>query len=282
MPGNRQDGFTEFGVYRHARIAGGYRIFADPSAPVPATTDGILFANGSNAILLEDDNTTVHYIGVKALTSGRVKQGQIIASALGTFTVLDPKLKYADRSAPFEGVRQRALRTGVKAGAAAVAAPALFTGAAPMSGKYRISSYASLSRTINGRTRPHHGIDLAPIPAGASDRKALAVVDGIVRYHLSDIGGYGHALELIGSNGVTYFYAHLKAGSFMVPNGSEVKKGQPIATIGSTGASSGVHLHFEVRKTPKRTQWIHDTNAYAQGMPLEGRLGGPASVTGIV
>lgn len=282
MPGNRQEGFTEFGVYRHARIPGGYRIYADSSAPVPATTDGILFANGSNAILLENDNTTVHYIGVKALTSGPVKQGQIIASALGTFTVLDPKLEYADRSAPFEGVRARALKTGVRSGAAAVSAQQLFAGAAPMSGHYRISSYASLSRTINGRTRPHYGVDLAPIPAGATDRKALAVVDGVIRHHLSDPGGYGHALELHGSDGVVYFYAHLKAGSFMVPNNGQVKQGQPIATVGSTGASTGVHLHFEVRRVPKKVQWVHDTNTYVQGMPLEGRIKGTESVTGIV
>jgi hypothetical protein len=69
---------------------------------------------------------------------------------------------------------------------------------------------------------------------------------GKVRYSKYHKGGYGNLIVLSHSNGVESYYAHLS--KFLVSNESEVKIGQAIGLGGSTGRSTGPHLHFEIRK----------------------------------
>lgn len=69
---------------------------------------------------------------------------------------------------------------------------------------------------------------------------------GKVRYSKYHKGGYGNLIVLSHSNGIESYYAHLS--KFLVSNESEVKIGQAIGLGGSTGRSSGPHLHFEIRK----------------------------------
>jgi Peptidase family M23/Putative peptidoglycan binding domain len=87
----------------------------------------------------------------------------------------------------------------------------------------------------------HPGIDL---PA-ATGTPVGAVAPGRVIFASLDRGGYGNLLEIAHGGGVVSMYAHLS--SFSVRVGQVVATGARIGRVGSTGESSGPHLHFEVR-----------------------------------
>lgn len=107
----------------------------------------------------------------------------------------------------------------------------------------RISSHFTKRRfhPILKRYRAHLGVDYAagrgtPILAAGSGRVIFA---GFNR-------GYGNVTKIQHENGYMTVYAHQK--SFKVRKGARVKKGQVIGYVGSTGLSTGPHLHFELRK----------------------------------
>lgn len=89
--------------------------------------------------------------------------------------------------------------------------------------------------------RPHKGIDLAA-PAGT---KVYAALDGKVSRSEFNQGGYGWLIVIDHGKGVETRYAHHQKN--MVKVGDQVSQGQSIALVGSTGRSSGPHLHFELR-----------------------------------
>jgi len=84
----------------------------------------------------------------------------------------------------------------------------------------------------------HKGIDYAA-PTGTP---ALVVGDGVVSFAGRN-GGYGNVVEVNHGNGHKTLYAHLS--KIHVRLGQKVQKGQPIGAVGSTGWSTGPHLHFE-------------------------------------
>lgn len=93
---------------------------------------------------------------------------------------------------------------------------------------------------ITGANGMHHGVDIAtergtPIKAAQSGTVITATYNNI----------YGNMIILSHGNGVQTVYAH--ADSLNVSEGQQVKQGQVIAKVGSTGMSTGPHLHFEVR-----------------------------------
>jgi hypothetical protein len=89
------------------------------------------------------------------------------------------------------------------------------------------------------RGRNHDGIDLAP----SYGTSIVSVSCGVVTY--SDfMGGYGNAIRIKHPSGGESFYAHMLALSKYTV-GATVKKGQVIGRVGSTGRSTGPHLHFE-------------------------------------
>ena len=113
--------------------------------------------------------------------------------------------------------------------------------ARPSSG-FISSAYGPRIHPINRVIAYHRGIDLAT-PCG---RGVYAARDGVVSYS-GWRGGFGEFIRLNHEDGVTTGYAHLQSGSRFVQYGQRVQTGQLIALIGTTGASTGCHLHFETR-----------------------------------
>lgn len=95
-------------------------------------------------------------------------------------------------------------------------------------------------RTIFGVSGFHTGIDLA----NAIGTPIVAAADGTVSFAGSK-GSYGTLLKLDHGNGFETYYAH--CSQLLAQEGDWVTQGQPIALIGSTGRSTGPHLHFEIR-----------------------------------
>jgi murein DD-endopeptidase MepM/ murein hydrolase activator NlpD len=109
----------------------------------------------------------------------------------------------------------------------------------------RISSRFTLKRwhPILKRYRAHLGVDFAA-PTG---RKVFATADGKIIYK-GRKGGYGKVIMIRHSNGLKSLYAHLSSYNSRIHNGSKVKQGAYIGRVGSTGRSTGPHLHFGLYK----------------------------------
>ncbi|THB69858.1 MAG: M23 family metallopeptidase [Gammaproteobacteria bacterium] len=108
-----------------------------------------------------------------------------------------------------------------------------------------ISSYFGKRKDpFTGKTAFHSGVDLA----GKRGSDIVAVADGIVTWS-GKRWAYGQMVEIDHGKGITTRYAHNDSLDAKV--GELVKKGQVIAKMGSSGRSTGPHLHFEVRKNGK-------------------------------
>ncbi|WP_152395498.1 murein hydrolase activator EnvC family protein [Paenibacillus guangzhouensis] len=109
---------------------------------------------------------------------------------------------------------------------------------------FRLSSgFGPRTHPVTGQKgKMHTGLDFAA-PKGTSIYAAEA---GIVIV-AQTVSGYGNCVIINHGNGLWTLYGHIRNGGILVEKGQEVKKGQKIAEVGSTGQSTGNHLHFEVR-----------------------------------
>ncbi len=108
----------------------------------------------------------------------------------------------------------------------------------PTNGR-RINSYFG-SRKIFGSYSYHSGLDI-----DASYGETIKAADGGTVTFAGSKGSYGKLVVIRHDNGIETYYAH--NSSLIVSAGEKVYQGQPIAKAGSTGRSTGVHCHFEVR-----------------------------------
>jgi murein DD-endopeptidase MepM/ murein hydrolase activator NlpD len=104
---------------------------------------------------------------------------------------------------------------------------------------YISSYYGGRQDPFDGTEAVHRGIDFA----GALGSQVLSVATGVVS-RVEKISGYGNLIEINHGNGYTTRYAHNQQA--LVAEGQTVTRGQPIALMGSTGRSTGPHVHFEV------------------------------------
>ena len=111
------------------------------------------------------------------------------------------------------------------------------------------SAYSRITTGINYSSGQYHGaVDFGS--AGINGQPVYAVADGIVYTAKALTTSYGNYVIIMHDNGLYTLYAHGQAGSIRVSEGQRVTQGQQIMNIGSTGNSSGPHLHFEVRVSP--------------------------------
>lgn len=92
----------------------------------------------------------------------------------------------------------------------------------------------------------HNGIDLVKSGGGASGTPVIASKSGTVEVVQRSNSGYGNMVLINHGNGYKTRYAHMISGSITVRVGEYVEAGQTIGKVGSTGNSTGPHLHFEV------------------------------------
>jgi murein DD-endopeptidase MepM/ murein hydrolase activator NlpD len=112
----------------------------------------------------------------------------------------------------------------------------------PMSSLNRISStFGNRKDPFTGGRAFHAGLDF-PAPRGTT---VLSAGFGKVSF-VGEKSGYGNLVEITHTTGLITRYGHLSA--FLVKEGQVVDMGTPIAKVGSTGRSTGPHLHFEVRR----------------------------------
>jgi murein DD-endopeptidase MepM/ murein hydrolase activator NlpD len=139
----------------------------------------------------------------------------------------------------------------------------------PVGGVRMSSSYGMRNHPVLGGRRSHNGVDLA----GPTGTPVYATADGIVG-KAERFGSYGKYIQIEHGGEMETRFAHLSG--YNVVAGQRVRKGDLIGYIGSTGRSTGPHLHYEVRiageAVDPRPYMVADAGGLAAG---HGGQGGP-------
>lgn len=111
----------------------------------------------------------------------------------------------------------------------------------PITGKFNVT--ATFGQSGKYWAKGHQGIDFT-----ANNRTVYATCDGVVKRVDFDEGGWGRFVSVTAENGDTHIYCHLVIDSVRVKVGQRVSRTTVIGTMGSTGNSTGVHLHFQINR----------------------------------
>lgn len=109
------------------------------------------------------------------------------------------------------------------------------------SGTVITSNFGIREHPIQGVVKQHTGLDIG---GAATGTPIVAALDGVVT-HAGWLGGYGNCVMISHGNGVVTLYGH--GNKVLTEVGKQVKQGETIMELGSTGNSTGPHCHFEVR-----------------------------------
>jgi len=182
-----------------------------------------------------DDQFEIMYETLVDPDGNLIRTGNVLMAAL-TLSGTDLRLirhEFADGTVDYfnekgESVRKALLRT-------------------PIDGARLSSGYGKRRHPVLGYTRMHRGVDFSA-PSGTP---VMAAGDGVVEFAGTN-GGYGRYLRIRHNASFKSAYAHLKGFSKDVRVGSRVKQGQIVAYVGSTGMSTGPHLHYEIHQGDKQ------------------------------
>ena len=114
----------------------------------------------------------------------------------------------------------------------------------PVKKGWMSSGFGKRTDPFKGKKSYHRGVDFA----GKPGTDVVAVASGVV-VRSEKASGYGNFVEIRHADGYSTLYAHNQKN--LVKSGDMVNKGQAIALLGSTGRSSGPHVHFEVHRNGK-------------------------------
>ena len=125
----------------------------------------------------------------------------------------------------------------------------------PLPGYYTITSkFGNRLHPVLKVYKMHTGVDIAG--AGCNGKNVVAAADGKV-INAGWISGYGYTVMIDHGGGIVTLYAHSQ--KLLVKAGDQVKRGQAIMLVGSTGYATGPHVHFEVRVNGK---YVDPTQGY--------------------
>ncbi len=133
----------------------------------------------------------------------------------------------------------------------------------PVKSGYISSTFGFRRDPFRGRGAFHKGVDFA----GVLGSPVIAVAEGVVTFSGKQ-SGYGNLVEVRHKDGLVTRYGHCQR--LLVKEGATVAQGQTIATLGSTGRSTGPHVHFEVLVGGKQVnplKYIDQTNLAADTRP---------------
>ncbi len=171
-------------------------------------------------------------------------EGEIVSSG----NILFARMKWRGRTKEKAYYRMAATEDGVRADyfdAAGQSAKRLLM-KTPIDGARLSSRFGTRRHPISGYRRQHKGVDFAA-PRGTP---IYAAGDGVVE-RANRYGSFGNYIRIRHSNSYKTVYAHLKGFRRGIRAGKRVKQGDVIGYVGSTGASTGPHLHYEVHHKGK-------------------------------
>jgi murein DD-endopeptidase MepM/ murein hydrolase activator NlpD len=200
-----------------------------PAGVIFELTEGLSYGVHLQQALKTDDPFEVMYQSIYDPETGKEHAGKLVYAAIGIngtpheifrFQTLDGRDAFYNQHG--ESVKRALLATPIVAA--------------------RLSSgFGMRKHPIQGYSRMHKGVDFAA-PRGTH---IMAAGDGIVTFS-GRKGGYGNYIKLNHSGGYSTVYAHLSRFAPQTKRGARVKQGQIIGFVGSTGSSTGPHLHHEV------------------------------------
>jgi len=133
----------------------------------------------------------------------------------------------------------------------------------PIDGARVSSGFGVRRHPISGYTKKHKGVDFA----ARSGTPIKAAGDGVV-VRADRFGSFGNYVRIRHANGYETAYAHLKGFSKAARQGARVRQGDVIGYVGSTGRSTGPHLHYEVHQNGRQVNPM--TIRVAHGRTLVG------------
>ena len=164
---------------------------------------------------------------VDAETMGMLELGKELSRLSALFADREHKLMLLEELLSRREVREQIIPSG-----------------RPVKQGFISSTFGRRTDPFTGKKKYHKGIDFA----GKRGSEVLAVAAGVVT-HSGRMSGYGNVVEIRHADGYITRYAHNQEN--LVKVGDRIEKGEPIAMLGSTGRSSGPHVHFEVRRNGK-------------------------------